>query len=216
MNYLRRFTSNITSIPEPELFNYPFNYTPHQLSKIAADEVMNELENRSFNHDFGLEGSSNTSIGKMFGVLVVKLQDQSLGYLAAFSGKLGESNFHKGFVPPIFDSLDENGFYRKGEEKLNTINSKIKFLEESPEFKEEQQKLDQLIRKVNHQISVLKTFLKEKKNQRNQFRETNKDTKLALLGKLKWESFSQQYFYKKYRKHLQQKINHQQKKVDDF
>ena len=46
-------------------------------------------------------------IGKMFGVMVVQHQNGNLGYLAAFSGKLAESNYHKGFVPTVYNTLDE-------------------------------------------------------------------------------------------------------------
>jgi len=52
-----------------------------------------------------------------------------LGYLKAFSGKLAGKNEHNHFVPPIFDMLQEDGFYRKGENVLNDINSRVDFLE---------------------------------------------------------------------------------------
>ena len=41
----------------------------------------------------------------MFGVLIVKSKNGTLGYLAAFSGKVAESNHHDSFVPPVFDML---------------------------------------------------------------------------------------------------------------
>ncbi|WP_258541695.1 RluA family pseudouridine synthase [Parvicella tangerina] len=74
-------------------------------------------------------------IGKMFGVLVAYDQVGNLGYLAAFSGKLQCGNYYSYFVPPVFDMLDEEGFYRKGEGQLNQLNEQIRALENDPELR---------------------------------------------------------------------------------
>jgi tRNA pseudouridine32 synthase/23S rRNA pseudouridine746 synthase len=65
----------------------------------------------------------------MFGVLVVKDKEQNIGYLAAFSGKLAGSNHHNYFVPPIFDTLAEDGFLNKGMLNLAHLSEVIKQLE---------------------------------------------------------------------------------------
>ena len=54
----------------------------------------------------------------MFGVLVVEDQTGSLGWLAAYSGKLSEEP--RGyFVPPVADIHAAQSFYKKGEAELN-------------------------------------------------------------------------------------------------
>lgn len=68
-------------------------------------------------------------IGKMFGVLVVRNKEGKLGYLSAFSGKLAGKNHHKGFVPPVFDGLEEGGFLNEGMEQLSRMTGVIKNLE---------------------------------------------------------------------------------------
>ena len=73
-------------------------------------------------------------MGKMFGVLVVQNQQQELGYLAAFSGKIGEENSYPNFVPPVFDRLIEDGFYKTQEAFINQINRKIEVLETHPDY----------------------------------------------------------------------------------
>ncbi|TKC09437.1 pseudouridylate synthase [Pedobacter frigoris] len=65
-------------------------------------------------------------VGKMFGVLVVREKGGTLGYLAAFSGKLAGENHHEGFVPPIFDGLVAGGFLNAGMEELSMMNEKIR------------------------------------------------------------------------------------------
>src|SRR4051794_24529671 len=69
---------------------------PHPLCLLAAEQLQVYLQNQEeWQHNFGLtEGKEGSIIGKMFGVLVVRNQQNELGYLAAFSGKLGGSNHH--------------------------------------------------------------------------------------------------------------------------
>ena len=129
--FFHLFKSNISGINLPEKFTFPFYYEPHELSKIASQELQNYLENQSdYKHNFGLDANQKgLIIGKMFGVLVCQNTNGELGYLAAFSGKLADSNHHKFFVPTVFDMLDENGFYKIGENELNQITQEIEVLE---------------------------------------------------------------------------------------
>ncbi|HLP92815.1 MAG TPA: pseudouridine synthase [Saprospiraceae bacterium] len=120
--------------PLPERFTFPFLYTPHPLSMLAAAELRAYLEGEpDWQHAFWMqEDQDGEAYGKMFGVLVVRTEQGELGYLAAFSGKLGGKNHYPGFVPPVFDLLDEEGFYRRGEEELNQMNRRIEQLEQDP------------------------------------------------------------------------------------
>jgi len=96
----------------PERFTFPFYYDVHPLAQHAVSLLQQRLEIEDFGHDFGLDRQERLgAIGKMFGVLVVQNAAGELGYLAAFSGKLGNSNAHEGFVPPVFDLLETQGFF---------------------------------------------------------------------------------------------------------
>lgn len=125
------FQQNVLGIPLPDKFTFPFYYKPHQLSVIAAHELQNYLETQNdFQHNFGLnETQEGLVIGKMFGVLVVQNQNNELGFLWAFSGKLAERNKHPLFVPTVFDMLEENSYFKKEETILNQHNKKIEKLE---------------------------------------------------------------------------------------
>jgi hypothetical protein len=62
-------------------------------------------------------------------VLIVQTPDEKVGYLAAFSGNLAGSNLHQFFVPPVYDLLQPDGFFRIEEANISAINKQIKELE---------------------------------------------------------------------------------------
>ena len=102
---LHRFTTSITDIPLPERFTYPFCYTPHPLCILAAKEVQSYLTRQTAWKD-------ELRQGKMFGVLIVQTEHGETGYLAAFSGILAGKNLHPFFVPPVYDLLQPQGFFK--------------------------------------------------------------------------------------------------------
>ena len=130
------FNQNITHVSLPDKFTFPFFYQPHQLCKLAAKELQEHLNTQTeWIHNFGLDADKKEdAIGKMFGVLVVQNQQNKIGYLSAFSGKLAESNHHSKFVPPVFDILTEDGFFIKGMAKLNLLNSQLETLEKDQNY----------------------------------------------------------------------------------
>ncbi|GAA3920582.1 pseudouridylate synthase [Chitinophaga oryziterrae] len=128
----------------------------HPLCLLAAEQLQLHLQHQQeWNHNFGLSSEAEgTVIGKMFGVLVVRTEQQGLGYLAAFSGKLANGNYHAKFVPPIFDGMAEGGFLNEGMTKLTQINGEINTLElvENETYKEEIRLL-KILRKT-HSLSL--------------------------------------------------------------
>ena len=103
------------NLPLPQLFTYPFHYTPHPLCVKAAEEVQQYLQTRTDWHE-------ELQQGKMFGVLVVKTPTGEVGYLAAFSGNLAGSNHHDYFVPPVYDLLNPDGYFKEEEARISAIN----------------------------------------------------------------------------------------------
>ncbi|RYY53000.1 MAG: pseudouridylate synthase [Chitinophagaceae bacterium] len=107
----------------------PLDIIPHPLAAMAAADLQGKLESAHFNHNFGLgENEGGMVIGKMFGVLVVRAPSRQIGYLAGFSGKMGNVNHHPGFVPPVFDSLTENSFLNNGMRELTRITQQLQTL----------------------------------------------------------------------------------------
>ena len=135
-NCFTYFNQSITHLSLPDKFTFPFFYQPHQLCKLAAEELQVYLNTQTeWVHNFGLGANKKSdAIGKMFGVLVVQNQQNEIGYLSAFSGKLAESNHHSKFVPPVFDILTEDGFFIKGMVKLNLLNSQLETLKKDENY----------------------------------------------------------------------------------
>ena len=119
---LHRFSACIEGIDLPTEFTDPFNYTPHPLCQLAADEVMCYIDTHSEWHD-------ELQTGKMFGVLVVENALGQLGFLAAFSGLLNKQNDLPYFVPAVYDMLNPNGHFKTEERAISLINARIKELE---------------------------------------------------------------------------------------
>ena len=131
---LHHFHTSVAGIPLPEKFTFPFCYTPHPLCVAAAKEVQDYLALQD-------AWKEELAQGKMFGVLVVKTQEGKVGYLAAFSGILAGKNMHPFFVPPVYDLLQPQGFFKKEEEQISQINARIRQLEEDETY---QRQLEQL------------------------------------------------------------------------
>ena len=107
----------------PKQFTFPFYYEPHPLCILASQELQQYLKTQNeWHHNFGITKNEIEPTGKMFGVLLVQNTKNEIGYLAAFSGKLAGVNELSFFVPPIYDMLNENGFYKKEEALLNSLN----------------------------------------------------------------------------------------------
>ncbi|GAB2644083.1 RluA family pseudouridine synthase [Vibrio panuliri] len=131
-----RFHADITGIELPSAFTFPFYYQPHPLCIIAANELQQHIENQSdWQHNFGNENNP-TGTGKMFGVLLVRSPQGELGYLSAFSGKIAEQNLLPNFVPPVFDMLAKECFFRTELAEITQLNNQVKQLSANPRFAE--------------------------------------------------------------------------------
>jgi len=171
------FNEDVSHIKLPEKLNFPFYYDVHPLCEIAAKQVQHFLEtNDELQHNFGLENNSDLlPIGKMFGVLIVENKG-TLGFLAAYSGKLANSNSVAFFVPPVFDMLTDNGYFLRKEEELNSINREIESLENNTDLKNFQKKRIDLETTAKQEIDSFKEKIKINKQTRKQERILKKET----------------------------------------
>ncbi len=129
MSFFHSFKVDIKDVEPPQRFNNPFHYKPHRLSLMAADEVKAYIAGHK-------ELADEVAKGKMFGVLVVRDASGELGYLAAFSGLLGGSNVQEGFVSAVFDFQCPNGYFKREEAEISTINEHIAAICASEKYKE--------------------------------------------------------------------------------
>lgn len=212
--FFQPFKTNISGINLPEKFTFPFYYEPNELSIIAAQELQNYLENQTdFEHNFGLkENQQGFVIGKMFGVLVCQNENGELGQLWAFSGKLANSNQHKYFVPTVYDMLNENGFYKIGENELNQITKQIDILEQNQAYKKAQENLKNIQNEAEIDLNRQKKAMKLQKKLRTEKR-TNPNYTIEELNK---ESQLEKILFKKMTKYWEYKIADAEKEVAVF
>lgn len=219
-NIFQSFKTNISGISLPEKFTFPFYYEPHELSIIAANELQGYLETQTdFEHNFGLnKHQEGLVIGKMFGVLVCQNQEGEIGYLWAFSGKLAGENHHSYFVPTIFDMLHKDGFFRKEEEVLNTINRQIEILEDSDELQNKSIQLELTKKEAATDIQSQKDKIKrlkiERDEKRNSFENLSSPEIEQLESALSEESKKESILLKKMTKYWNFQLENAQKKVN--
>jgi tRNA pseudouridine32 synthase/23S rRNA pseudouridine746 synthase len=152
----------------PIRFTFPFQYTPHPISRRVCSELQQQLINGTLPYSFGLDNSElRQSVGKMFGVLVVQRSDGIIGYLKAFSGKMGDTNFIAGFVPPVFDTLKPEGVFKQGEHAITVLNDQITTLENSLEYRALIDELNQLKQKAQEEQNQVKEIYRNGKMQRS-------------------------------------------------
>ena len=158
------FNKDISNIQLPEAFTFPFHYTPHPLCVCAAKEVQAYLQTRTDWHE-------ELEKGKMFGVLVVRNQEGTMGYLAAFSGNLAGSNCHEFFVPPVYDLLNPEDHFKEEEKQISQINQTITELEK--EFytpQAFQAHLASIEQETEHEINEYRKTMKASQEKRNMLR----------------------------------------------
>ena len=108
--------------------------------------------------------------GKMFGVLVVKSPEGEVGFLAAFSGNLCGTNNLPYFVPPVYDLLSPNSFFPEEERKIDEINAVINRLINHPDYLSHKEKLSQLVRETEIELSAFRQEIREAKRRREERR----------------------------------------------
>lgn len=205
---LHRFTTSITDIPLPERFTYPFCYTPHPLCILAAKEVQSYLTRQTTWKD-------ELRQGKMFGVLIVQTEHGETGYLAAFSGILAGKNLHPFFVPPVYDLLQPQGFFKIEEENISSINRNIRQLENDKAYAALSAELARTIQSAEDILATAKAQLKEAKTAREQ-RRKEKELNAQEEAELIRESQFQKAKYKRLERSWKARITTLQTQTEDW
>lgn len=198
------FPFPIDSIALPAQFTYPFHYTPHTLTELAAKGVQIYLQSRK-------DWAEELQEGKMFGVLIVRTPEKRIGYLAAFSGNLAGSNHHSFFVPPVYDMLQPDGFFRQEEKNISAINLQIKKTESSSLYLDMKDELNAAKQYAAATIAQYKEALKKAKSERDERRKSGISPEEETL--LIRESQHQKASFKRKEKELQNFIKEKQGKV---
>ena len=201
------FQTSIAGIELPRLFTYPFHYTPHPLCVMAAGEVQAYINKQT-------RWKEELDKGKMFGVLIVRTSNGQTGYLAAFSGNLCGSNSHSFFVPPVYDLLKSDGFFKIEEEQISAINHQIGQLQNCDRYLELQQKMERETASSQQALSEARKVLKAAKEKREQRRlhRPNENEQAAMIR----ESQSQKAEFKRLERYWKEQISEIKTELESF
>ena len=175
---------------------------------------------QDWQHNFGFkEEGYEEAVGKMFGVLVVRNKKQEIGYLTAFSGKLGDESTLPPFVPPVYERHTTEGFFLQEEQELNEINRKVESLLNDSSYKDLKKALEKSKIESNEELALKRKENKAAKTSRDTKRMEAEKTLSAtdyeqLCHTLVKESQDYQFQYKRRAKEWKQKIEQLQVKID--
>ena len=201
------FQTSIAGIELPRLFTYPFHYTPHPLCVMAAGEVQAYINKQT-------RWKEELDKGKMFGVLIVRTSNGQTGYLAAFSGNLCGSNSHSLFVPPVYDLLKPDGFFKIEEEQISAINHQIGQLQNCDRYLELQQKMERETASSQQALSEARKVLKAAKEKREQRRlhRPNENEQVSMIR----ESQYQKAEFKRLERYWKEQISEIKTELESF
>ena len=109
--------------------NNPFYYTPSARCEEAVSSLLAIIR-------FHPEWNEEVRKGKTFGVLITETET-----LYAYSGQMLGQYDIEGFVPPVFDYLDEKGYFKIHEAEIVNINKEIERLSASDELRQAREAL---------------------------------------------------------------------------
>ena len=202
------FKKPVSHLALPEKFTYPFHYTPHPLCVLAAEEVKEYIASRK-------EWQEELASGKMFGVLIVQTdngitnnEENQIGYLAAFSGNLDGKNLHPYFVPPVYDLLQPEGFFKIEEEQISAINIRIRELENSSSYLGSKEKwkieTEQAKAVLNQAKAELKMAKEAREIRRQSSPELSGEEQASLIRESQYQKAEYKRLEKKWKKRLEE------------
>ena len=223
LKHFQIFTTNISEFKLPNKFTFPFYYEPHPLCILATSEVQQYLKTQTdFDHNFGLNGYNNGPIiGKMFGVLVVRNKEKEIGYITAVSGKLGETNSHELFVPPVYNMLKKDSYYLEQKRHLNNLSIEIEKLETNNDYIKLRTHYKAENKKAAIDIREKKEALKNSKIERD-IRRKKANTELSADAfssfeiKLNKESLDSKHFFNNVNRYWEHIINPIKEKLSAY
>ena len=211
----------------PQGFTDPFRYMPHPLVRIAAEQAMSDIDGNSLLCNAFAEG-------KMLGVLVCKVSDYSkraehlpspllcellqsetadIVYIAGFSGNVGGKSVIEGFVPPIYDLTDPDGYFKEEEARISEINRKINEINCSDGFTHLKTQLAEYEAARDKEIAEWTERMQQAKMERAERRDKANDAELAAITK---ESQFEKAEFRRMKAGWAERTTHIQNQLDEI
>ncbi len=200
------FQESIEHIKFPEKFTFPFAYDPHPLAQLASKEAQAKLPL-----------NENELGGKMYGVLVVQNTQNELGYLVAFSGQEAEVISSISFVPPIYNRLAKDDFFKQGEAAIFQKKEEIESIENSTAYVSLLSALEKAV--ANSEIEILakkeaNKLAKAKRGKRREVAKKEQDTNTLKI--LDNDSIRDHYNLKRLKISWKERITSLKTKIEGF
>ena len=161
-----KIIGDISGISVPEMFTFPFCYTPHPLVEMAAGCLRSYLDKRAD--------------------LADELQSGKVGYLAVFSGNLSHSNDHDFFVPAVYDILCPDGEFKRREAEITEINRRVDQAERCEAMAEARSAVDEVRMRGEKAVADYRAYMAQCKAERQRLRANGGDT-AALVAESQYQ-----------------------------
>jgi len=131
-----------------------------------------------------------------------------IGYLAAFSGNLAGKNLHPYFVPPVYDLLQPEGFFKIEEEQISSINIRIRELENNRSYLDLIEKWKTETEQAKAILNQAKAALKAAKEAREIRRQSSsalsEEEQASLIRESQYQKAEYKRLGKKWKKRLEE------------
>ena len=134
-------------------------------------------------------------------------EENQIGYLAAFSGNLDGKNLHPYFVPPVYDLLQPEGFFKIEEEQISAINIRIRELENSSSYLGSKEKwkieTEQAKAVLNQAKAELKMAKEAREIRRQSSPELSEEEQASLIRESQYQKAEYKRLEKEWKKRLE-------------
>lgn len=209
--------------------NNPFDYEPSAEMLRAQTQLIAHIESLCKSNSAFAE---EVAKGKMFGIMLVsapasvfcpsakdpRAEESGADIihggrcLWAFSGQICGSFDWPGFVPAVFDYLDEDGYFKIHEREISAINHKIDELENSEELRKLKEQYSSLRNESETDIEHYRQLMKAAKLERDLIRGKGVTDDLKLIHE---SQFMRAEFHRK-KLFWKEKIEQKSAKIDGF
>ncbi|MDE7115930.1 MAG: RluA family pseudouridine synthase, partial [Muribaculaceae bacterium] len=170
--------------------NNPFDYIPDAACERAYQELRDRLKalKRSVNPD-DVNFCRELEAGKMLGVLIASDDSGRRHTLCAFSGQLGNGGFfYPGFVGPVFDYLDPDGYFKSKERDISRQSVEIAEFEKNT-FSRAKREYEEAKRQSDAEIEEYKEKCRMSKTERDAKRVSASCGEAELVAMIRQSQF---------------------------
>ena len=185
--YLFIFKQSVTFVLD---MNNPFDYRPGRECEEAFRELSRQIDalkasDRPEDINFCREMES----GKMLGVLIALDCSGERHTLYAFSGQLGHGGFYRnGFVEPVFDYLQPDGYFKIHEAEISRQNAAISQFEKD-ELADIRRMYDEAKERLDRELADFKEKCRQSKISRDARRESGELSEEEIAEMIRQSQF---------------------------